>query len=119
MASNTSSLSDPSAQLDYCIVLVTIGSQAEAIALGTLLVDQSLAACVNVVPIQSIYRWNGAVQQDSEWQLIIKTTTQRWQDLQHTVQMQHSYDLPELIAIPIVAGSEGYLSWLKTETAAS
>jgi periplasmic divalent cation tolerance protein len=75
-----------------------------------------LAACVNVVPgITSVYRWQGEVQHDSEWLLIAKSRRDVLDALVQRVQTLHSYELPEIIALPLVGGSEGYLSWLDAE----
>lgn len=94
------------------VVLVTASSQQEAGAIARALVTQKLAACVNVFPVQSTYTWEGAVQQEEEWQMVIKTDLTRWDDLSRAIQTLHSYDVPELIALPILQGSDAYLSWL-------
>ena len=100
----------------YGVVLVTASSQQEAAAIAQALVTQKLAACVNVFPIHSIYTWDGGVQQDDEWQLMIKTTMDRWDELVQAIQQLHSYEVPELIALPIVQGSSAYLSWMSSMT---
>lgn len=94
------------------VVLVTASSQQEAGAIARAIVTQKLAACVNVFPVQSTYTWGGAVQQEEEWQLVIKTDLACWDELNQAIQSLHSYDVPELIALPIAQGSEAYLSWL-------
>lgn len=98
------------------IVLVTAASQEEAVAIAQALVTQKLAACVNMFPVQSVYVWDGAVQQDSEWQLVIKTNLVHWDALAQLIHRLHSYDVPELIAVPIVQGSEAYLAWMTDMT---
>ena len=94
------------------VVLVTASSQQEARAIARALVTEKLAACVNIFPVQSTYTWEGAVQQEEEWQMVIKTDLGRWDELSQAIQSLHSYDVPELIALPIMQGSEAYLSWL-------
>ncbi|MEB3231146.1 MAG: divalent-cation tolerance protein CutA [Leptolyngbyaceae bacterium] len=100
----------------FCVVLVTTATGDEARAIAHTLVQQSLAACVNIVPIQSIYTWDGAVQEDSEWQLIIKTRTSCWTALEQTIRSLHPYDVPEMICLPIEAGFAPYLSWITEMT---
>jgi periplasmic divalent cation tolerance protein len=81
------------------------------------LVERKLAACVNRVPaVQSVYRWNGAVEQATETSLLIKTTKGRYQELEAAIKTLHPYDLPEIIALPIVNGLPAYLDWIVNET---
>jgi periplasmic divalent cation tolerance protein len=96
----------------YGVVWVTVGSEAQGQAIAQAIVGEGLAACVNLFPVQSIYRWAGAVQQDQEWQLVIKTDLDQFQALSDRVQHLHSYDLPEIIALPITQGLPGYLDWI-------
>ena len=97
------------------VVLVTAPG-AEAETLGRTLVGERLAACVNVVPsVRSIYRWEGEVQADDEALLVIKTTEARLGALTERVQALHSYDLPEVLALPAVGGSAAYLGWVAGE----
>ncbi len=96
----------------YSVVLVTAASQAEATAIATILIEEKLAACVNMFPVQSIYQWQGRIQQESEFQLIIKTNLAKFSELSSRIQEIHSYEVPEIIALPIVSGSESYLAWL-------
>lgn len=101
-----------SPQLEYGIVLVTAGSQQEAEAIACALVEAHLAACVNLTPVSSIYTWQGKVNRDEEFQLIIKTDLRQFEALETKIRELHSYELPEIIAIPIVAGSTAYLQWI-------
>ena len=96
----------------YGVVLVTAASQSEATAIATMLIEEQLAACINVFPVQSIYQWEGKIQQESEFQLIIKTNLAKFAELSSRIQEIHSYEVPEIIALPIVSGSESYLGWL-------
>ena len=79
-----------------------------------MLIEAKLAACVNLLPIDSIYLWQGKIEQDSEYQLIIKTDLNKFEQLAEKIKTLHSYEVPEIIAIPIVAGSKTYLDWLGT-----
>ena len=98
------------------VVLMTAGSQEEADRISNALVAEMLAACVNVLPgVTSVYRWEGEVQRDQEWLLVAKSTREVLDDLVRRVQALHSYDLPEIIALPVVGGSEGYLRWIDGE----
>lgn len=99
----------------YGIVLVTAGSVPEAEAIATSLVNSRLAACVNLVPIQSIYTWQGKLHQEQEWQLLIKTDLSQFQTIAAKIRELHSYEVPEIIAIPIVAGSQPYLNWISEQ----
>ncbi|KST62950.1 divalent-cation tolerance protein CutA [Mastigocoleus testarum] len=100
------------------VVLVTAGSQEEAENIPTALVELKLATCVNILPIHcSIYIWEGKVSKDREWQLIIKTKLSQFPALEAKIQELHSYDVPEIIAIPIVDGSQAYLQWMLNQIA--
>jgi periplasmic divalent cation tolerance protein len=95
------------------IVLCTCGSRDEADSIASTLVNERLAACVNILPpVQSVYRWQGAVERADEILLVIKTTAARFSALRDRIQAIHSYDTPEIIAIEAAAGSERYLTWL-------
>jgi periplasmic divalent cation tolerance protein len=98
------------------VVLMTAGSQEEAERIANALVKEMLAACVNVLPgVTSVYRWEGEVQRDREWLLVAKTTRQVLDDLVQRVQALHSYDLPEVVALPIEGGNQAYLRWIDGE----
>ena len=104
---------------DKRIVLSTAGSPEEARKIANHLVENQLAACVNIVPnIQSIYRWQGKVESSQEWLLLIKTTAEKTDDVRDAIRELHSYDLPECIAIAIEDGSAGYLQWIGESVAA-
>jgi len=98
---------------DKRIVLSTASSHEEARKIAGYLVEQQLAACVNIVPgIESIYRWQGKVESNREWLLLIKTTADRFASVRSAISELHSYDLPECIALSIEEGSTEYLEWL-------
>jgi periplasmic divalent cation tolerance protein len=98
---------------DALLVLVTAPTADEAARLARALVEARLAACGNVVPgLRSIYRWEGAVQDDAEALLLLKTTRDRFEALREAVLRLHPYDVPEVLAVPVEAGSAPYLAWL-------
>jgi periplasmic divalent cation tolerance protein len=102
---------------EYLHVLTTTGSEAEADAISAALVERRLAACVQVVgPIASRYRWQGEVETAEEWMCVAKTEASRYAELEAAIRELHSYDEPEIVATPIVAGSAGYLDWLADST---
>ncbi|HEY2919136.1 MAG TPA: divalent cation tolerance protein CutA [Candidatus Binatia bacterium] len=104
---------------EFMVVYVTAGSAEEADRLAQSLVGERLAACVNrVKSIQSVYRWQGQVEQGEEELLIIKTHKDLFPALEKRVRELHSYSVPEIIALPVVAGSAGYLGWLREQVVA-
>jgi periplasmic divalent cation tolerance protein len=99
---------------DFVQVLTTAGSEEEAGRLAEVLVERRLAACVQVVgPIVSRYRWQGEIEVAREWQCLVKTTGAAYAAVEAAIREVHSYDEPEIIATPIVAGSAGYLAWVE------
>ncbi|PYT09416.1 MAG: divalent-cation tolerance protein CutA [Acidobacteria bacterium] len=106
----------PDSDADQVIVVfTTVGSEDQANSISEELVQRNLAACVNVVPaIKSVYRWKGKIWQDEEFLLIIKTTRQAFQALRRAIKTLHSYDLPELLAIPAAMGDDAVLDWIRS-----
>lgn len=101
---------------DKIVVFNTCGSADEAERLARSLVEKRLAACVNVIaPVTSFYRWEGAVTRDQEWLLVIKSSRPLFDSLRAAIEAAHSYQLPELIALPVVEGSSSYLGWIERE----
>ena len=99
------------------LVLCTAPDSEVGARLARGLVDAKLAACVNVVPgLRSFYVWRGEVHDDPEVQLLIKTRRARFEAVHHWVKENHPYEVPELIALPIEAGSKDYLGWLEEQT---
>jgi len=98
----------------YRVVLVTCATLEEARKIARGVVEKRLAACVNIVThaVESFYTWEGKLENNSEYLLIIKTSEERLGELQKEVLRLHSYDTPEFVVMPIVAGSEEYLAWL-------
>ncbi len=102
------------------VVLVTCASQREAQKIARALVEKRLAACGNVFPadVKSIYRWKGKINTARETLLILKTTRKQFAKLEREIRGLHSYDVPEIIAIPVVAGSAPYLQWVSESVTA-
>ncbi len=99
----------------YGVVLVTAGSRQEADAIAESLIQAKLAACVNLLPVFSIYTWQGTIHRDEEWQLLIKSERSRFDELEAKIREIHSYEVPEIIMLPIVAGSRPYLQWISSQ----
>lgn len=100
------------------VVLITAPSSEEAVKIAKALVEERLAACANIIrDIRSVFRWEGKIEDDSEVLIVIKTREALFEDLEKRVRELHSYSVPEVIALPIVKGSEAYLNWLGEETA--
>ena len=105
----------PDAIADCVLVLVTIPADEEAEAFAHGLVSTGVAACVNLLaPMQSVYRWEGEIQTETERQVLIKTTSASVPALWQRVRDLHSYDVPEFIVLPIIDGNEAYLKWIRT-----
>jgi periplasmic divalent cation tolerance protein len=103
--------------IDALVVLVTAPTAERAAELARALVEERLAACGNVVPgIRSIYRWEGKVQDEAEALLVLKTTRARFDALRARVLALHPYEVPEVIALAVDAGSAPYLAWIAAET---
>jgi periplasmic divalent cation tolerance protein len=97
------------------VVLMTAATVAEASSLAEMLVRTQLAACVQILPpIESVYRWKEAIERQAEILLIAKTDRSKFEDLEREVRTLHSYETPEIVALPITAGSRPYLNWLST-----
>lgn len=102
---------------DYLLVCSTTETREQAERIARALVDNRLAACVQIDgPVTSVYHWEGAVTQGEEWRLMAKTRSAIYDDVAAMIRREHSYQVPEIIALPIVAGSPDYLAWLAAET---
>jgi periplasmic divalent cation tolerance protein len=100
---------------DPIVVFVTASNGEEATRLADLLIGAHLAACVQILPeMESVYRWQGKIERQSEILLIAKTSAAKFADLEREVRALHSYETPEIVAIPLAAGSTPYLEWLAT-----
>jgi periplasmic divalent cation tolerance protein len=103
--------------MDEIVVLVTVGSEGEATKISRILVEKGLAACVNIIPgIRSIFQWEGKITEEQEFLLLAKTVEQAFDQLVLAVKANHSYSLPEIIALSIRQGSEEYLTWVRSMT---
>lgn len=110
-------MSTPPSQARALLVLTNLPDRASAERLAQMLVERRLAACVNILaPCRSVYRWNGEVQNDEEYPVMIKTTPARYAALEHAVRGAHPYELPEIVAVPIGPGLPAYLDWVAEET---
>ncbi len=100
------------------VILNTCSSEAEAHKLARMLVERELAACVNVIGgsvlggVRSFYRWQGKIESSAEWLLLIKSSRDRFAAVRTAIEETHSYEVPEIIALPIVDGAPAYLSWM-------
>src|ERR1700735_5270851 len=117
-ARRTSKVTENFQMTGKIVVLVTCGSAKEARKIGRAVVEQRIVACANILssPVQSVYRWKGKVESAKEFLLIIKTTQSRFTKLQAEVKRLHTYDVPEIIALPIAAGAAAYLTWISEST---
>ncbi|MQR02703.1 divalent-cation tolerance protein CutA [Glaciimonas soli] len=103
--------------LDAIIIISNLPDLASAEQLAKTLVERKLAACVNILPqVNSIYRWQGQIQQTAEVTVMIKTIAQRYDEIEVEIKATHPYDLPEIIALPITHGLPAYLDWIGVET---
>jgi periplasmic divalent cation tolerance protein len=103
--------------METLLVLTNLPDRAAAEKLAETLIEQKLAACVNILaPCRSVYRWKGTVQHDEEHPLLVKTTAARYAALEAAIRAGHPYELPEIIAVPIERGLPAYLQWVDTET---
>ncbi len=103
---------------EHVQVMTAAGSEEEAERVAAALVERRLAACVQVVgPVRSTYRWQGSVESAREWLCLAKTTAERYPEVEAAIRELHSYEEPEIVAIPIVAGSTGYLAWVDESVA--
>jgi periplasmic divalent cation tolerance protein len=101
---------------DKIVVLSTCNSAEEAARIARGLVERRVAACVNIIPgARSVYRWQGAIEDSAEWMLVIKSRRDLFDALRTELQTMHSYEVPEVIALPVVDGSRSYLEWLERE----
>lgn len=103
--------------MEALLVLSNLPDAASARALAEHLVSSRLAACVNILPpCRSVYRWQGALEEAEEVPLLIKTTAERYAELEAAIRERHPYELPEIVAVPMVLGLPGYLAWVDSET---
>lgn len=102
---------------DAIVVFMTAANGEEAARLADMLVGAHLAACVQIMPeMESVYRWEGKIERQSEVLLLAKTTRAKFDELEREVRVLHSYDTPEILAVPVITGSAPYLEWLSRAT---
>lgn len=105
---------------DVLLILTNLPDAESANTLAAQLIEQRLAACVNILaPVTSVYRWDGAVQTDSETPMLIKSTRSNYPMLEKAIRAGHPYELPEIIAVPVTLGLPAYLDWVRDETRAT
>lgn len=110
-------MANETSQGEFAVVLVTVSSEEEGLRIARDLVDEKLAACVNIISgLRSIYRWEGEICDEGELLLVIKTRMALFEQVEGKIREIHSYEVPEIVAIPITRGSEAYLSWLGEST---
>ena len=100
-----------------CVIYCTVANEFNANLIATTLVEDNLAACVNILPsITSVYKWEGIIQNDNELMLVIKTREEKFEAVEAKIKELHEYTTPEIIAVPIVKGSDEYQNWINKET---
>lgn len=98
---------------EYVQVMTTTGTKEEANAIARTLVEERLAGCVQVLgPITSTYRWSDGIERATEWLCLIKTSSERYAEVEARIREIHPYEVPEILAVPVIAGSSAYLEWL-------
>ncbi|MEU3558471.1 divalent-cation tolerance protein CutA [Kitasatospora sp. NPDC006786] len=103
---------------DFLVVTTTHDDETKARALAAKVIGERLAACAQVYPVRSVYWWEGEVRSGDEWRIDFKTRAELAGPLSTFIGEQHSYDVPEVVAVPVVAGAESYLNWISAETSA-
>lgn len=99
-----------------CVVTTTVDSAEAADTLAKNVVEARLGACVQIVPIRSVYRWDGEVHVDAEWQCVVKTSAIRVDELVAHIKAHHTYDVPEIVVTSVAGGNNDYLAWVSEET---
>ncbi len=102
--------------MEYCSIYITTGDEDEARRIGRTLVEEKLAACANILPIESIYRWKGNVEEEGEVAMFVKTRAELADEVIRRVKELHSYEVPCIVALPITKGNPDYLKWIEEST---
>lgn len=100
----------------FCVAYTTTPSQSEAESIAQALIQKKLAACVHITPTVSVFSWKGLANREPEWEMAIKTKSSHLAKIEAVIKEQHSYDLPQLVTLPILDGSKAYLDWLAENT---
>ena len=103
--------------MSYCVVLATSDSQEEADKIAGVLLEKRTVACVQMTPIVSHYRWKGKIERANEIRMLIKTTDTLYPQVEKLIRENHSYEVPQIVKLPISAGLPEYLDWISEETA--
>lgn len=98
------------------VIVTSCGSEGEAERIAEALVVERLAACVQILPVRSVYRWQGGVERTEEWQLQVKTRAALADEVEARIKALHGYELPEIVALSVAAGSSDYIGWVRAET---
>ena len=107
---------ETSVEAAHCMAMTTIDDEAAAAALARAIVEQRLGACVQIAGVRSVYSWEGAVEESPELLLLVKTRADRYDELEAFIRAHHSYDVPEILQVPIVQGFAPYLAWMDEGT---
>ena len=102
--------------MEYCSIYVTAGSEEEAAGIGRTLIEERLAACANILPVKSIYRWEDSIENDAEVVMFIKTRSSLAEKVTERVKSLHSYEVPCIVVLPITQGNAEYLQWIEEST---
>ncbi len=102
--------------MEYCSIYITAGSEEEAAGIGRTLIEERLAACVNILPVRSIYRWKDSIDDESEMVMFVKTRSSLAEKVINRVKSLHSYEVPCIVVLPIVQGNPEYLQWIEEST---
>lgn len=98
------------------VIVTSCGSEGEAERIAEALVVERLAACVQILPVRSVYRWQGGVERTEEWQLQVKTRAALADEVEARIKALHGYELPEIVALSVAAGASDYIGWVRAET---
>ena len=104
------------ADAEFVVIMTTAANETDADRLAGLLVERRLAACVQQVPVRSVYRWEGKIERDAEALLLVKTRAALASDVMAAIRAEHSYEVPEIIGLSIEAGDDAYLDWIQAST---
>lgn len=103
--------------MGYCVINCTTASKSNALEIASYLIENRLAACVNIVPnIVSVYKWENRIIEGQEFLMIIKTKESLFRKVEKAITERHEYELPEIVAMPVIKGNREYLKWLRSET---
>ncbi|HEY95653.1 MAG TPA: divalent-cation tolerance protein CutA [Dehalococcoidia bacterium] len=102
--------------MEYCSIYVTAGSEKEAAGIGRTLIEEKLAACVNILPVTSIYRWEDTIEQEPEVVMFVKTRASLADEVTERIKSLHSYEVPCIVVLPIKQGNPDYLQWIDEST---